>query len=79
MIAKKNETAMPEINAIQDQIKQLESGADATLYEKYKSMRKDSELSRISNTFLSESTPIGDIFLLFYRFFDSRVECREEF
>ena len=41
MIAKKNETALPEINAIQEQIKQVEAGADATLYEKYKSMRKD--------------------------------------
>lgn len=41
MIAKKNETAMPEIAKIEEQIKALEPKADTTIYEKYKSMRKD--------------------------------------
>lgn len=41
MIAKKNQTALPEIASIQDQIKSLESNVDVALYEKYKSMRKD--------------------------------------
>ena len=41
MIAKKTETATPEIAKIEAQIKELESSADSILYEKYKSMRKD--------------------------------------
>lgn len=41
MIAKKTETATPEIAKIEAQIKELESSADSVLYEKYKSMRKD--------------------------------------
>lgn len=41
MIAKKNESAMPEIANIQAQIKQLEPKVDSALYEKYKSMLKD--------------------------------------
>ena len=41
MIAKKNESVLPEIANIQAEIKKLESQADQTLYEKYKSMRND--------------------------------------
>lgn len=41
MIAKKNETASPEIAGIEAEIKKLEKTADAALYEKYKNMRND--------------------------------------
>jgi len=41
MIAKKNETATPEIVSIEAQIKQLEPKADSAMYEKYKAMRGD--------------------------------------
>ena len=41
MIAKKTESAMPEIANIQAEIKKLEAKANPELCEKYKSMRKD--------------------------------------
>ena len=41
MIAKKTQTSAPEIAEIEAQIKKLESQAEPTMYEKYKSMRKD--------------------------------------
>ena len=41
MIAKKNETALPEIAEIEAKIKQLEANVDVAMYEKYKSMRND--------------------------------------
>ncbi len=41
MLAKKNETATPEISKLEAEIKDLESQADEKMYEKYKSMLKD--------------------------------------
>lgn len=41
MIANKSQSVLPEIANIEAQIKQLEAKADKTLYEKYKSIKKD--------------------------------------
>lgn len=41
MLAKKKELATPEIEKLQQQIKQLEKDVDGKMYDKYKSMRND--------------------------------------